>query len=75
MGLNWFDNKQQLIKGLLPNTKHFLGYDPTTNTTKYMTPQDTTYLGGSNINIEGTTKLIPRLGSMSINVDGLGEVR
>ena len=32
-----------LVQGATPSTTEFLGYDPTTKTTKYMTPTNTTY--------------------------------
>jgi hypothetical protein len=43
------------INGSEPIALQFLGYDPTTKTTKYMTPTDTTYTAGTGISISGTT--------------------
>ena len=43
------------IDGSEPIAVQFLGYDPTTKTTKYMTTPDTTYTAGTGISINGTT--------------------
>ena len=41
------------INGLEPTTVKFLGFDPTTNTTKYMTATDTQYTAGVGLTLAG----------------------
>lgn len=60
------------IKGKTPTTTEFLGYDPTTRKTKYMTPTDTTYTAGTGLTLNNTTFNFTGgdLGSVNVTIRG-----
>ena len=52
--LNLADGGEITIEGATPSSLQFLGYDPTSASTKYMTTPNTTYTAGRGLSLTNT---------------------